>query len=621
MSNPLDTFIIVQLEDQLTTVQVNTGIPGTVWYNGAGTPSNTLGSNSDYYLETSNGDVYEKVLGSWGSPIFQLSGGGGGGGYNLIEEEGLPLTQRTTLNFIGSAITATDDSVNMVTKVTLSQSPSGSASVVGTGRLINTTSPLTGGGDLSADRTIAIPVGNLTDAGTDGITVTGGTGAVIGSGTSISQHVADATHSGYLATADWNIFNNKQPTLTTGNLTDVGTDGIVVTGGTGSVIGSGTSIAQHVADTTHNGYLTSTDWNTFNNKQSTITTGNLTDVGTDGITVTGGTGAVVGSGTSISQHVADTTHAGYLASTDWNTFNGKQASLTNQGTTTTVLHGNASGVPSFGAVVLTTDVSGVLPLANGGTSQASAAAARGPSGLNIDQRTTVADTNYNILATDRYVGITSITAARILSLPAASAMNAGQELIIEDESGSVSGTNTVTINRAGSDTINGVASMVMNTGRGKSTLISNGSNAWVFGVGALVNLATGVTGTLPTANGGTGLINADILIGTLGITIDGGGSTPATGSKGFYTVTCPGTLTNWYLAADQSGSCAIDVNRSGTSIVGGGNTPTLSSAQSGNAAISGWTSATVSAGDIIEFKLTSATTITRVNLVIKITKT
>lgn len=39
----------------------------------------------------------------------------------------------------------------------------------------------------------------------------------------------------------------------------------------------------------------------------------------------------------------------------------------NQGTTTTVLHGNASGNPSFGAVSLTGDVSGTLPLGNGGT--------------------------------------------------------------------------------------------------------------------------------------------------------------------------------------------------------------------------------------------------------------
>ena len=36
------------------------------------------------------------------------------------------------------------------------------------------------------------------------------------------------------------------------------------------------------------------------------------------------------------------------------------------GTTTTILHGNAAGAPTFGAVSLTADVSGILPIANGG---------------------------------------------------------------------------------------------------------------------------------------------------------------------------------------------------------------------------------------------------------------
>lgn len=74
--------------------------------------------------------------------------------------------------------------------------------------------------------------------------------------------------------------NGKQATLTIGNLTDAGTDGITVTGGTGAIIGSGTSLAQHVADASHNGYLSSTDWSTFNGKQATIT------VGTSGFVVT-----------------------------------------------------------------------------------------------------------------------------------------------------------------------------------------------------------------------------------------------------------------------------------------------------------------------------------------------
>lgn len=47
------------------------------------------------------------------------------------------------------------------------------------------------------------------------------------------------------------------------------------------------------------------------------------------------------------------------------------SALGSTGTTTTVLHGNAAGAPTFGAVGLTTDVSGILPSANGGTGVAS----------------------------------------------------------------------------------------------------------------------------------------------------------------------------------------------------------------------------------------------------------
>ena len=46
--------------------------------------------------------------------------------------------------------------------------------------------------------------------------------------------------------------------------------------------------------------------------------------------------------------------------------------LASLGTTTTVLHGNAAGAPTFGAVALTTDVSGTLPIANGGTNSSTA---------------------------------------------------------------------------------------------------------------------------------------------------------------------------------------------------------------------------------------------------------
>jgi len=264
-----------------------------------------------------------------------LSGGGGGGGGGV-----------TSLNTLTGALTLTGG-----TDVTIT--PSGTS--------IN----------------IALTIGNLTDVGTDGITITGGTGAVLGSGTSISQHVADSTHNGYLSSTDWSTFNSKQPALTLGNLTDAGTDGITVTNGTGAVIGTGTSLSQHVADTTHNGYLSSTDWNTFNGKQAALTLGNLTAGGPDGISIGTGTGAVVGSGTTVSQQKADATHSGYLSLTDWNTFDTAAttvSSATPLDTSSTLVERDSSG--NFAAAIITatlngnaTNVSGVVAATNGGTGE------------------------------------------------------------------------------------------------------------------------------------------------------------------------------------------------------------------------------------------------------------
>lgn len=70
-------------------------------------------------------------------------------------------------------------------------------------------------------------LGNLTDTGTDGIVVTGGTGALITTA-SIAQHVADATHNGYLASADWSTFNTKVTSIT-------GTANEIIVGGTATV--------------------------------------------------------------------------------------------------------------------------------------------------------------------------------------------------------------------------------------------------------------------------------------------------------------------------------------------------------------------------------------------------
>ena len=61
------------------------------------------------------------------------------------------------------------------------------------------------------------------------------------------------------------------------------------------------SISQ--ANTTTNGYLSSFDWNTFNNKQIALTFGNLTS---SDITVTGGTGAIIGAGSTLTLATVNT---------------------------------------------------------------------------------------------------------------------------------------------------------------------------------------------------------------------------------------------------------------------------------------------------------------------------
>lgn len=58
---------------------------------------------------------------------------GGGGGYATVQEEGTGLTQRTTLNFIGNGLTATDNAGATRTDVTLADAGASSAGVVTTG--------------------------------------------------------------------------------------------------------------------------------------------------------------------------------------------------------------------------------------------------------------------------------------------------------------------------------------------------------------------------------------------------------------------------------------------------------------------------------------------------------
>ncbi len=109
--------------------------------------------------------------------------------------------------------------------------------------------------------------------------------------------------------------------------------------------------------------------------------------------------------------------------------------------------------------------------------------------------------------------------------------------------------------------------------------------------------------------------------------IDGGGTALTTGSKGYLSIPFACTITGWTLTSDVSGSVVIDVKKSTyanfptTSTITSTDKPTLSSVQkNANLSVSVWTTA-VSAGDILEYNVDSATTITKVTLTIVATKT
>ncbi len=93
-------------------------------------------------------------------------------------------------------------------------------------------------------------------------------------------------------------------------------------------------------------------------------------------------------------------------------------------------------------------------------------------------RTPVADTNYAALITDRNIAFTAITAARTVTLPTAANYPQGTRLTVFDESGAVSATNSITLTRAGSDTINGATSAILASAYGVLAVETNGVSKW-----------------------------------------------------------------------------------------------------------------------------------------------
>lgn len=89
------------------------------------------------------------------------------------------------------------------------------------------------------------------------------------------------------------------------------------------------------------------------------------------------------------------------------------------------------------------------------------------------------DSDYTISAYDDFVYTSAaFTAPRTWTLPAANTVPVGKRFRVLDVAGGVTASNTLTIARAGSDTINGVSSYVVSTAYDGAELISDGNSKW-----------------------------------------------------------------------------------------------------------------------------------------------
>jgi hypothetical protein len=211
----------------------------------------------------------------------------------------------------------------------------GSGAVVGSGlnltvnkgTLSSTDINITGGSGaiLGTSTKLTINKGAFTENVSSVLIISDGAGAVLGPGTTIQVKQASATQSGYISFNDWTYFNNKQNPVTFGNMTS---SDLTVTGGTGAVFGSGVVLS------IPKGNLTSPDINISGGTGAVygsgttigLIKGNLSETGSSVLTITNGTGVVPGNGTTIQVKAAGSSQSGYLSSADWNSFNNKVSS-------------------------------------------------------------------------------------------------------------------------------------------------------------------------------------------------------------------------------------------------------------------------------------------------------
>ena len=136
------------------------------------------------------------------------------------------------------------------------------------------------------------------------------------------------------------------------------------------------------------------------------------------------------------------------------------------------------------------------------------------------QPTGIGNANYTMQPTDVLVYTTvAFTAARIWTLPLAAAYGAGRILRVVDSIGTVTPTNSLTLQRQGTDTISGATSYVLSQAYQSALLASNGAGLWTviaLAIGAVGNayqsIVFSAAGNVNSVQGATSILETNVTV-------------------------------------------------------------------------------------------------------------
>ena len=295
-----------------------------------------------------------------------------------------------------------------------------------------------------------------------GIAGGGGSGTVtqIVAGTGLSG--GTITTSGTIANTGVLSLGSVTGAIATGTITCAGTAscgaGSYVLGGNLTITGAGSAT----------GIGTSSPW-TVGNLAYVSSQGAVSSVGTSTLSATSpltGSFTQVGSGGALGIQVANTSQGGYLSNTDWNTFNGKQAALTlpltvaNGGTGVATLTGCLTG-NGTGAIT----GSGTCNTSN---ATVSSVAMTTPTGLSVSGSPITTSGTLGLTLTAGYnIPLTASTTSWNNSLASTTALNGVSPVTYNASTGAIGCATCVTSNywtQSGATTTNTVANVASTLG-------------------------------------------------------------------------------------------------------------------------------------------------------------